>query len=396
MNKYIFTFLTCLVALATQAQTIDSVSTGTQNANDVYYSFNNGIIKTQSNTDWDLAFEISGLTAGILANHVKGVLVWQSPYSISQWSSVDTSTKSNWKKMYNSSEKWSLGAFNLHTNNNFDLGWGTYEPTSHIVNGDSIYIIKLANGNYKKIAILNLNAGIYTIKYSNIDGSNEQIKGVDKANYKTQNFMYYRFDTESTFGREPIATDWDIVFTKYTVFIPTPFNVRGVWTNKNYKTAEAKGVNTNITDYSPYTFTTVNSEIGYDWKTFNINTNKYELAQDLVYFVNTNSKVWKIVFTGYKGEPLGRFIFTKQAFALSVKQAQLNPSRVFPNPVLGSLNLDLVNGNTLINYTIYNAVGKCIITGADSILDVSQLANGIYFINVNSEKGIECIKFLKQ
>jgi hypothetical protein len=395
MYKLYFSSLLIFATFLSSAQTIDSVSTGTQNANDVYYSFQNGIVKTQSNTDWDLAFEISGLTAGILANHVKGVLVWQSTFSIADWNKVDTTNKINWKKMYNSPDKWSLGAFNLHTDNNFDLGWGTYEPTSHIVNGDSIYIIKLANGTYKKIAILNLNAGVYNIKYSNIDGSNEQTKGIDKANYKTKNFMYYRFDTETTFDREPIATDWDIVFTKYTVFIPTPFNVRGVWTNKTYKTAEARGVNTDITDYSPYTFTTTNSEIGYDWKTFNINTNQYELTKDLVYFVNDNKKVWKIVFTGYKGEPFGRYIFTKQGLTLSTHLPYIHSSSIYPNPAKNQIRVQLANGNIIKNVSIFNALGQLVQNGSEDMMDVSNLNHGVYLLNLITEQGIQNIKFVK-
>ena len=123
------------------AQFQDSVSTGSSNVNDVYYSFSNGIIKSTPNNNWDLAFEITGFTASILVNHVKGIELYQTPFAISNWSNFDTSGLKNFKKMYNSEFSWSLGAFNRHTDNNYDLGWGTYNPENHVVAGDSILLI---------------------------------------------------------------------------------------------------------------------------------------------------------------------------------------------------------------------------------------------------------------
>ena len=106
MLKSLSTLLLLIVFISSKAQMSDSVSTGPSNANDVYYSFANGIIKSQPNNDWDLAFEISGFTASILANHVKGMVVWQSPYSYSNWSTFDTTGYKTWKKMYNSPHRW--------------------------------------------------------------------------------------------------------------------------------------------------------------------------------------------------------------------------------------------------------------------------------------------------
>ena len=120
MLKNLITLLLLCAVYSAQAQTTDSVSTGLSNANDVYYSFANGIVKSQPNNEWDLAFEITGFTASILANHPKGVMVWQSPYSYTKWTNFDSTGYKTWKKMYNSPQTWSLGAFNLHNNNGGD------------------------------------------------------------------------------------------------------------------------------------------------------------------------------------------------------------------------------------------------------------------------------------
>ncbi len=398
MIKQITTLILLAVALTAHSQTTDSVSTGSSNANDVYYSFTNGIVKSQPNNDWDLAFEITGFTASILANHVKGLMVWQSPYSYSKWANLDTAGFKTWKKMYNSPQSWSLGAFNLHNNNNgdpYDLGWGTYDPSTHIVAGDSIFIIKLATGDYKKITILNLSSGIYNIKYSNIDGSGEKISSIDKANFKGKNFAYYSFTTETTIDREPATSDWDVVFTKYTDFIPTPYNVGGIWTNKGYTTAEARNVATTIKDFSPYRFSDTNSVIGYDWKTYNQSLNKYIITDNLVYFIKTKDANWKIVFTGYKGGASGTYYFSKQAVTASSKSPKLTTNTVYPNPANGILNLRLSPDNSLINYKIINILGQLAISGTETIVDISTLNSGIYFIQLLTDKGIQNLKFTK-
>ena len=397
LKNFISLLLLCAVFTA-QSQTSDSVSTGASNVNDVYYSFANGFVKSRPNADWDMAFEITGFTASIIANHAKGILVWQSPYSYAKWTNFDSTNHNTWKKMYNSPQKWSLGAFNLHNNNNgdpYDLGWGTYDPSTHIVAGDSIFLIKLATGDFKKLTILSLSAGVYNFKYSNIDGTNEKIGSVDKANYKGKNFGYYSFSLETSLDREPVGADWDIVFTKYTDFIPTPYNVAGVWTNKGNLSAEARNVSVNITDFSPYRFSDSNSVIGYDWKTYNQSLNQYVITNNLVYFVKTADAYWKLVFTGYKGGASGTYFFNKKAISASSKSPELTANTVYPNPSNGILNLKLSPNNSLVNYKISNISGQTIETGTETSVDISALQSGIYFIQLMTNKGIQNLKFTK-
>ncbi len=382
------------------AQTSDSVSTGASNANTVYYSFKNGIIKAQPNNDWDLAFEISGFAASILANHVRGLLVWQSPYSFANWSTFDTVNCASWKKMYNSPQLWSKGAFNLHANNNndpYDLGWGTYDPASHIVSGDSIYLIKLGNGQFKKLTILNLSTGIYNIRYANLDGSNESTKSIDKANYKGKNFGYFAFDTESSLDREPASADWDIAFTKYTEFVPTPYNVAGVWTNKGNKTAEARDVPLSTINYSAFRFSDSNAIIGYDWKKYNQPLNKYDITNNLVYFVTTKEATWKMIFTGYKGGASGTYYFTKEAMSASIikPNSALSSIRLYPNPSQSVITIELPANTALSNYAIKSISGQTLAEGNELEVNVSPLSSGIYYIILNTTQGVQILKFSK-
>lgn len=396
MIKYILTLLFISILTLSNAQVSDTVSTGSQNANDVYYSLKNGIVKTEPINNWDLAFEIAGFSASIRINHVKGIDVFQTHYPSAAWTTMDTTQKNTWKMMYNSQYVWTLGAFNRHTDGNFNLGWGVYDPGSHIIQGDSIYVLKFADGSFKKITFINLNSGTYNFKYANLDGSGEKTMSISKTDYKTKNFVYYTFAGDAIVDREPATADWDLIFTKYTEFIPTPYNVAGVWTNKGAKCAEARNVSTSIVNYIPYYFSDTASKIGYDWKTYNGSTNSYDITDNLVYFVRTSSnEVYKIVFTGYIGGASGSYYFTKQAIIAGIKHQNQPGISMFPNPVNDVLTLKLSDGNKLVNFTILDFTGKVILTGNNEIISTQHLIQGVYTIVVETETGFSNFRFLK-
>jgi len=399
MIKILTTLTLLFVCLIVQSQTKDSVTTGAQNINDVYYSFQNGIIKSEPNNNWDLAFETAGFTGSIMANHVKGMMVWQSPYTINNWTNFDTTNKNSWKTLYNNSRGWSYGALNQHANSNnnpYDLGWGIYNPmNNHTITGDTAFLLKLANGSYKKLIIVTLTSNIFTIKYANVDGSNETTKTIELANFKGKNFAYFNFDTESTIDREPAANSWDIVFTKYTVLIPTAYNVGGVWTNKGITTAEANTA-VNTTDYGPFTFVSNNSEIGYDWKTYNQPKNVYDITNNQVYFLKlANGQVHKIVFTGYKGGASGTYYFNKQTLTAGLKTLQDLKIELYPNPANQQVSILIPEGNKFLTYTLTDVAGKQIDFGNETIIATSHLMEGVYFLSVKTELGTQHIKFNK-
>jgi len=396
MYKYLTTILLIITSLTCFSQTSDSVATGLNNANDVYYSFNKGIIKTTPVNNWDLAFEIAGFSASVLANQVKGIEVYQAPFTSSKWGTFDTTGKKAWKRLFNSQHKWTLGAFNRHTDGNFDLGWGVYEPGTHVIVGDSIYLLKFADGSYKKLTFISLNSGIYNFKHAMLDGSGEKTISIAKSDYKNKNFAYFSFGGEDLKDREPVTTEWDILFTKYTEFIPTPYNVGGIWTNKGVTTAEARGVPVSTTDFTAFRFSDSNSVIGYDWKTFNMQANKYEITNNLVYFVRTVAGAkWKIVFTGYKGGADGKYYFTKHQLAAGIsKMSQLNIG-LYPNPSSEKMILTIPEGIKFIGYSISDVSGKIVAEATDKEIVTSLLPNGIYHLSAHTEQGIQHIKFSK-
>ena len=96
--------------------------------------------------------------------------------TIDDWAALDT-TGIDWTPMYNSLETFDMGAFNANTipGDDFDYGWGRYNMSTHVISGDSLFVIKTISGAYKKMAIIQKNpmANTWQFKYANLDGSDE-------------------------------------------------------------------------------------------------------------------------------------------------------------------------------------------------------------------------------
>jgi hypothetical protein len=64
---------------------------------------------------------------------------------------------------------------------------------------------------------------------------------------------------------------------------------------------------------------------------------------------------------------------------------------VFPNPSNGIMNI-AINDINAIGYSIYNAIGQKVMSGSinntTTVVELNDLQNGIYFIDIQSDKGI--------
>ena len=81
---------------------------------------------------------------------------------------------------------------------------------------------------------------------------------------------------------------------------------------------------------------------------------------------------------------------------LGVEENQTNTIKVYPNPSSGIITIDSKN-EPLIQLVLYNALGKKIIeTTATEQLDISALANGIYFLKLTSQRRSFVQKIVKE
>ncbi len=130
---------------------------------------------------------------------------------------LDTAGLSTWQPMYNSMTTWDEGAFNMNALGHPDYGWGLYNSQNHNVYGDSLYVIKCLDGEYRDL-YLDMKYSMqnyYIFRYTGVDGGNEVFEKAPCYDYTNKLFLYYSFGEGRFVDREPDKSDWDIVLTKY-------------------------------------------------------------------------------------------------------------------------------------------------------------------------------------
>ena len=335
---------TCLLAMILLSQNIfsqfsDSVFLSASYSNQSYYNFNSGEIANVDNNNWDLAFSAAGGGASIRINGQSGVVLYNYPNGdTSAWTSLDTNGINNWNSVYNSDNSWGNGAFNIHasSSNPMDLGWGIYSTITHHVTGDSINVIKLSNGAYKKLQIIKLSSGSYDFKYADIDGSNEVITSISKSNFTGKNFGYYSLVNGTEIDREPLSDDWHIVFTKYITALPSGMNygVTGVLSNKNIEVAKVENVDVNNANPIGLSYQSAINTVGYNWKSFNMGTFSYDIQDSLCYFIKDIAEnIWKLQLTDFEGSSTGKIVFNVEGVtSTELEKDNGFTFNIFPNP----------------------------------------------------------------
>ena len=398
--KYTLTIITTILFyFSPQAQTVQ-ISMGNNYANQVFYSMQNGEIKNISNDNWDLAFTTDQYASTIRTNDGKGVELYTYHLGdTSDWQNINVSIMNNLSSgMYNSETSWYDGAFENNSLGHPDYGWGVYNMINHNVTGDSLYIIKTINGNWKKIWIQELTtAGEYIFKFANLDGSNEITQSILKTNYTDKNFIYFSIDQNTIIDREPISSEWDITFTKYISPVQAmPYPVTGVLTNNNIEVAKATGVTNPLTyfDYSNHNFNNEINSIGYDWKSYQ---GSFVVDANRCYFIKDNNEnIWRLVFNSFDGMSTGNVEFnTELIFNTSSENINKASSlNVFPNPTTQNTNLIFdFEEECLINiYDIYGlkVYSKQLNSGGLELINLptENFDAGLYFLVVYKENRV--------
>lgn len=406
MKKQLLTAAITLAGLAANAQiTNDTVYTGASYANNIWYSLSADDQGTAPKNNWDLAFDATGFGSTIHINSIAGVMLWNYPNSdASGWASVDTTGLYTWPARYNADTAWELGAMGRYADpsNDFDLDWGIYNMTTHAITGDSIYIVKLADGSYKKLLIESLISGTYTFKYANLDGTATQNPTLAKTGYAGKNFAYYSLVSNTAIDREPASADWDLFFGQYTTFIPSAYGVTGILHNKDVRVAKFTGLadKNTFTAYSTGTFKTAINTIGYNWKSYNMSTMSYDIKDSVVFFVErSNGEIWKLITTGFRSSD-GAMMFSKEKLytppvAVSGVVPTFASVALYPNPASGS-NVTVVYGLPATvptaTITVTDMAGRVVYTDAletsgdlhQYSLNVANLGTGTYLVNVQA------------
>ncbi len=401
MKKIYSLLVAVLVAFSVQSQIVnDSITMGQGYAEDVYYSFKDGVVSNSPRATWDIAFSTQAFSASILANTGANVAVWEYPsLDTTLWNSIDTTGMSTWAPIYNADTTWEEGAFNQGAAGHPDYGWCMYNSLDHNLYGYKIFIIKTHDGNYKKLWIKMKYSMLvsYTFVYANLDNSNETLMTLDASVYPDKNFVYYDFTTEAIVDREPVSAEWDVVFTRYWD-MEIPYMVVGLLQNYDVTVAQVDGVDLSFSDTTGLVYSESIKTIGSDWKAFNMGTMSYTTSDTTVYFVKTAvGEIYKLYFTGYSGTSTGKSFFTVETIQ-TVGIHDINNQTamsIYPNPSQGNLFINAAgqfNGKD-IQVSVFNTMGQEVYNQVLSSFNENSpvelpasLKSGMYLIQVNDGK----------
>ncbi|MBK7113167.1 MAG: T9SS type A sorting domain-containing protein [Flavobacteriales bacterium] len=410
----LFTLLSAVIFVtALQAQTEVTIPTGPGNTTQAYYSLANDVQGTVALGDWDLAFEISGFTSTVQVNTMKGLTAFETPEGIADWNAVNAPDEMNWISLNNSETYWSAGALsngnNLSEPDGFNVGWGTYNLITHTIAGTKVYVIGFPDATFRKLRINSLAGGAYSFTHAALDGTDEQTVSLMKAVHAGKNFGYYSF-VGGVLDLEPPTASWDLLFTKYTAIIPAPaptaYGVAGVLQNKGVDALQVDGVDPASADWNSGPLDSAMNVIGYDWKSFNMETSMYEYPTDRTYFVQDRAgNIWKLIFTAYGGGSNGNMTFTQDMVsAVGVEENYgTRDLVVYPNPTnTGSISIILDRTVRNGQLSILDLTGKLVstanVTGGMGLVawpvDVSGLSDGTYVMKLDAEGSAFTTRFV--
>ena len=415
MRNFFATLITLLVLNSMTFAQVDTVSMSTGYADQVFYSSVTGNMTSAPMMNWDLAFATHAFEVGIRVNDVNGVTLYKVPgLTVTGWAQVDTMGMSSWENPINSYENWMTGAFNKGALGMFDYGWGVYNPGTHDVVGDSLFVVELSNGTgpstYKKLMIeKKSSANNYLFKYADLDGSNEVNVTIDGNLYSDKNFVYYSLRNGMTIDREPDTDDWNLTFTRYMLSIPGFgfYPVTGVLSNVGVEVAEARGIDVNTVQASTYANSYVSniSEIGDDWKSFG--GMGFNVEDSLVYFIKSqDGGISKIRFLAFEGTATGVTVLERSVLSTSIseiKNSNLQSLAVYPTITSDDINVvyDLQN-NSDLSVRIISLDGRVVYENRanvaagfqNDILDVSSYSPGYYILSLTTSNDQLNSKFI--
>jgi len=417
------------LASLTQAQTPtwqnDTIHMEEGYAKNVYYSLNTGTVKTSANNIWDLAFRSDLMSVGVYANHAGAQVTVYPLTGLSAAAHFGTDltndtagfTLSN-LALYNSISTWDTGALNQDRDlgDQLDLGWGYYEPTTHLISGDKIYLIQTPTADYQlwiesDDPFTAANPPLWTIHIANLDGSNRKdITHNSNPTYTNKLMAYYNIANNEFLDLDPLKNDWDFIFTRYTELVSQGpvsmmYPVTGILSNLNRPSMELRGQDAVDAVWNSAMATSMMDKvdnIGRDWKKQTQTVGVYDLDTVSYFMKDAQSNIWQFEFTyatvgsAASGVTPGEIALRKRKVqsTASVQDVnnKLNQAVIVPNPAHGTATLvldtkDFVGQSSIaitdISGRILMQKNQTLQKGLQQIkLDVQQYPAGMYFVNI--------------
>lgn len=362
------------------------------------------------NTEWDIAFSaFGGQDAGIHINEATRSMGAELAVFVSPSNDFNDviDTADLMIRLFNEDITWDYGAFNSLRNqdNPLDYGWGQYDPMTHQIKGNEVFIMILRNGQPKKFEIIDLDAGVYNVRWADLDGSNEETMAINKGNYPNDDLILLSVENSEIVGG---VKPFDMFFTRYVTPLDDgnggtlDYTLTGVLHGANVATAQADGIDPNTVVFDDYkdSLNTQIDVIGYDWKEFDLFNGGWQVFDNVAYFVkDLNNVVWKVVFIDFEGSSTGNTVFTKEEVGMVTSTSDvegLNGWLVSPNPANQYVDLVIeMEKGQQVSIDIHDLSGRNI--SASSVVlpagfitqrvDLDHLRSGIYTISLSNETG---------
>lgn len=391
-----------IASITSSAQLVsDSVTMGAGYSNQVFYQLSTGNKTTANAADWDLQFFSSLFSASIRVNSGFDVELYAAASTDTTNFATATLDTSSLTILRDGYATWETDAFTSQATGHPNYGWGAYQGLGNLV-GLKVYAIKLTSGVFKKIWIKEFKtSGSITFTVADLNGANSFTKTMNRTAYSAKRHFYYDIENDSIYDSEPVKTNWELVFRKYTDQAgPGFYNVTGALTNHGLAIAQVN--NTPIADakanWNLHTYDSTINIIGYDWKSFNMGTFSWDITDSLSFIMKDyNGDVYQLVFTGTSGASTGKMFFTKELFS-TVSLEENSPVMnvgVFPNPANSYLtvNFELTDASVPTQIRLLDMNGRQVKSITSNFMnsgvnqiktDVSDLNQGVYLLQITA------------
>ena len=276
----------------TNEKQICTISMGSNYITQTYYNLENNQIVSQNNrTNWDIAFESKQDSNYIYLNSSKFTQAWLiSEIAFDEFVNLEQAV---WR--------WDQPCL---VNNGTAINISTQEDVYYVI--DLGLDENLEGSGFIKFKVINSDSNGYTFRYSSIDNSTDTTLSVNKND--SYNKIHFSFIDNSIVNIEPQSTIWDLLFSSYThVFSEnTPYLVTGVLINSQLVSVACDTSSLfdeiSINSVQSLSYSNCDDIIGYNWKTFNFESNSFTIDQTKTYIVKKNNEYYKLRFLDFYNE----------------------------------------------------------------------------------------------
>ena len=419
--------------IASSQSVTDTIEMEPGYAKQVFYQIQTGEKHASPMSQWHIAHTTLQMDNSIRLNHAAGVFAFLYPNGDnSAYDNFDTTGWMNWTMPYNDMKDEKLGALNQQVDkgNQWDFSWGVYDPTSHVVKGDSLYLIVVGNGPsaklYKFMPIKQDKNGDFIFEYGPLDAKAGSPDTIKQSNADMGMFKYYNLNLDAQVNIESANGDWHLNFSRYYDWVPAPgtgdlvmYPTNGVESKRGLKIAQVNGVTFEDILNAPQAFIDIAesdtaiaaghgfnlglTRIGSDWKFFNGSSFAIVPRKNYIIAVPTatGTEFWALHFLSFGGQGTGVITLEKSKIGALNNTDKINATKItlYPNPSSEAIWVNAPN-QILSSIRVIDMTGRSLselqCNDNNVEVNISELPIGQYILEAQGNQGISRNLFIKR